>query len=64
MSGAQGGAALKAICSIPVQIYDREIAGIYDVGDALEGEKARLALVRYPQYFVEELPGRAKKRRK
>jgi hypothetical protein len=43
---------MRAICSIPVQLYDEGLTGIYAVGDVIEGEKARLVLERYPQYFV------------
>lgn len=53
MPSAEGSASgVEAICSVPVQVYDDDLAGVYEVGDVLTGEKARLALKRYPDYFV------------
>jgi hypothetical protein len=41
----------KAVCTVPVQLYDAELAGMYQPGAVLEGEKATLALARYPHCF-------------
>ncbi|MFB3828958.1 MAG: hypothetical protein ACE15B_19485 [Bryobacteraceae bacterium] len=41
----------RAICVVPVQLYDPELAGEYQPGAVLEGERASLALQRYPNYF-------------
>jgi hypothetical protein len=40
----------KAVCIMPVQLYG-ELAGLYDTGQVLEGERAALALERHPDYF-------------
>lgn len=41
-----------AICFVPVQLYDEGLAGLYAVGDVLEGNAAEQALARWPEYFV------------
>jgi hypothetical protein len=41
----------KAVCVVPVQLYDAELPGVYAAGQVLEGERAELALARHPDYF-------------
>jgi len=42
-----------ARCTRPVQIYDDDLAGIYMLGERLEGAGATAVLARYPEYFEE-----------
>ena len=48
---------MKVKCTVPVQIYDPGLTGIYHTGQVVEGEKAAELLDRYPQYFVAEPEG-------
>jgi hypothetical protein len=48
----------KAVCNRPVQLYDEELAGLYQAGQVLEGEKAALAIERYPDYFAPVQPAK------
>ena len=41
----------KAICVVPVQLYDPELTGRYAAGQVLEGDRALAVLDRYPDYF-------------
>ncbi|GMU21151.1 MAG: hypothetical protein KJZ84_23960 [Bryobacteraceae bacterium] len=42
---------MKAICSVPVQIYDEGLAGVYRAGQVIDGAAARRLAERYPEYF-------------
>lgn len=42
---------MKAICLIPVQIYEPGLAGIYKKGQVVDGAAARRLVERYPEYF-------------
>lgn len=41
----------RAICLMPVQIYDEDLAGNYKAGQVVAGAKALRLAERYPEYF-------------
>lgn len=52
---------MKAVCTRPVEIYDEGLTGVYRPGQVVEGEKARLLVERYPEYFDSRREAPAKK---
>ena len=52
---------MKAVCTRPVEIYDEGLTGVYQPGQEVEGEKARLLAARYPEYFESRREAPAKK---
>lgn len=53
---------MKAICQLPVQIYDEGLAGVYKAGQVVEGAAARRLAECYPDYFrAVEKPSRPAK---
>ena len=42
---------MKAICRVPVEIYDDDLRGVYAPGQVVEGQRAKSLVERYPQHF-------------
>jgi hypothetical protein len=51
----------RAVCRMPVELYDSDLRGYYKAGDVLDGEKAAAVLDRYPMYFAPATPAKEEK---
>jgi hypothetical protein len=51
---------MKAVCKMPVEIYDEDLRGVYSPDQIIESPRAELLVDRYPQYF-EAAPAKAQK---